>query len=139
MIRFLYRALIWLHPRAFRERFGDQMLCVFDEAADSGTAPFFSDALVSLARQWLIRSGAWRVATGAGLTAGLIVSFAHAENNGLKLAAARGAAEARRVSPLDKAVFNREAAQAVAMLARFREEDAKERQRAKRANGPRSE
>jgi hypothetical protein len=137
MTRLLYRVLIWLHPRAFRERFGEQMLCVFDEGAQSGTAPFISDGLVSLARQWLVRSGAWRFAIGAGLTALIIVGFAHGGNNGLMLAAARDAAREKPVRPLNKAVFNREAAQAIAMLARFREEDAKKTQRSRSEKSPR--
>jgi hypothetical protein len=36
------------------------MLWIFDEAAGTlGSAPLLADAAVSLARQWLVRSGAW--------------------------------------------------------------------------------
>jgi hypothetical protein len=60
MTRILYRSLLRLHPNAFRRRFGAEMLCIFDEVAAGGeTAALLADALVSLGRQWLFRSGAW--------------------------------------------------------------------------------
>jgi hypothetical protein len=60
MMRQLYRYLLWLHPAAFRRQFEQEMLCIFDQAADTwGAASLFSDATVSLARQWLLRSGLW--------------------------------------------------------------------------------
>ncbi len=122
MSRFFYRSLIWLHPRAFRERFGDEMLCVFDEVAHTSTALFFADGFLSLARQWLLRSGLWRLAVGATATALLLVGYAHSEANWQrKQMIAQELAEAKRVPPLDHAEFNREAAQAVAILARYRE------------------
>lgn len=68
MMRFLYRLLLYLHPPAFRREFAEEMLWIFDETA--GGAPqalLFSDALVSLTRQWLLRSGAWKLlVAGAG-------------------------------------------------------------------------
>lgn len=58
--RSLYRCLIRLHPPAFRERFADEMLCVFDEAtATHGNAALFADALLSLFRQWVVRPESW--------------------------------------------------------------------------------
>jgi hypothetical protein len=77
MTRRLYHCLVWLHPAAFRLRFEEEMLWVFDEAADAwGTASLCSDACVSLARQWLLRSGLWRwaVASIAGIIP-LILAF----------------------------------------------------------------
>lgn len=77
MIRKLYRCLVWLHPVAFRMRFEDEMLYIFDEARDAwGMASLFSDASVSLVRQWLLRSGLWRwvVAAIAGIIP-LIIAF----------------------------------------------------------------
>jgi hypothetical protein len=66
MNRCLYRGLVWLHPPAFRKQFAVEMLWIFDEAAETeGVGPFFADGLVSLARQWLIREGAWKVAVAA--------------------------------------------------------------------------
>ncbi len=56
MLRSLYIQLLRLHPSAFRTRYGDEMLSIYDEAARSGRPwPLFSDACVSLGRQWLLR------------------------------------------------------------------------------------
>ena len=68
MIRLLYRLLLCLHPPAFRREFAGEMLWIFDETAGAaGRALLFSDALLSLARQWMLRSGAWKLlAAGAG-------------------------------------------------------------------------
>jgi hypothetical protein len=77
MVRGLYRGLIWLHPAAFRLRFEEEMLWIFDEAANAwGTASLFSDASVSLVRQWLLRSGLWRwVVAGIAGIIPLILAF----------------------------------------------------------------
>lgn len=126
MTRFFYRFLIWMHPRAFRERFGDEMLCAFDEASDASAAPFLIDGIASVARQWMFRSGLWRFSIGAAATALVIVGYAHSEANWQrKQLNAQELLEARNVHPLDKAEFNREAAQAVAMLAHYRAADKK--------------
>jgi hypothetical protein len=77
MIRGLYRCLIRSHPAGFRLRFEEEMLWIFDEAASAwGAASLFSDAVVSLVRQWLLRSGLWRwvVASIAGIVL-LILAF----------------------------------------------------------------
>ncbi len=125
MTRFLYQCLIRLHPREFRERFGDEMLCIFDEAFPHGGSLFVADGFASLARQWLFHSGLWRLAVGAGLSALLILSYAHAEASGQRAAESRYEAQQKPAPPLDQAEFNREAAGAVAMLARFRVSTAK--------------
>ncbi|HLK64126.1 MAG TPA: hypothetical protein VKU19_11840 [Bryobacteraceae bacterium] len=63
-----YRWLVRLHPPAFRDRFGAEMLCVYTEA-DCGERPrLLADAALSLARQWLVRSRYWIVG-GAVLAA----------------------------------------------------------------------
>ncbi|HKQ86519.1 MAG TPA: hypothetical protein VJS43_07065 [Candidatus Acidoferrales bacterium] len=125
MSRFIYCCLIRLHPREFRERFGDEMLCVFDEAQHAGEATFLADGVGSLARQWVLRSGLWRWAIGAGFTALLIGSIVHWEAKGVKAAEIQFASQQRHPTPLNQAEFNREAADAVAMLARFRASDKK--------------
>lgn len=53
MLRSLYIQLLRLHPAAFRRRYGDEMLAIFDEAGQP--APLLADAALSLARQWLLR------------------------------------------------------------------------------------
>jgi hypothetical protein len=56
MGRFLYVCLIGLHPRHFRERFGDEMIAIFDDAAGNRErGALLTDALISLFRQWLLR------------------------------------------------------------------------------------
>jgi hypothetical protein len=77
MMKRLYHGLLWLHPAAFRRQFGEEMLWIFDEAASAwGAASLFSDAGVSLVRQWVLRSGLliWVVAGIAGFIP-LIVAF----------------------------------------------------------------
>lgn len=60
-----YHLLVRLHPHAFRERFGAEILCIFDEAGAAGRPGLFADCLLSLARQWLLRSGYWKLAVAA--------------------------------------------------------------------------
>ena len=63
MIRFLYRVLIRLHPAAFRREYSGGMLWIFEESvATEGATRLLADAIGSLARQWLVRSGAWKAA-----------------------------------------------------------------------------
>ena len=68
MIRMLYRVLLWLHPPAFRRQFADEMLWICEETRGAAAVwMLFADALVSLARQWVLRAGVWKlVAAGAG-------------------------------------------------------------------------
>jgi hypothetical protein len=64
MIRLLHQWLLRLHPPAFRRRFSLEMLCIFDHATASKSSCAWAllfDAFVSLMRQWLLRSGSWRV------------------------------------------------------------------------------
>jgi hypothetical protein len=74
--RSFYRCLLLLHPPAFRQRFADEMLWIFDESANTAAPRLLADGLVSLCRQWVVRLGLWRpLAAGAGglltLVAGL--------------------------------------------------------------------
>ncbi len=55
-MRNFYRWILAAHPRAFRERFESEMLCVFDEAlAAEGTFRLMMDGLFSLLRQRMFR------------------------------------------------------------------------------------
>jgi hypothetical protein len=63
MTRYLYRTLILLHPREFRDCFADEMLWIYDE---TNLLPFsgvslVADAAASLARQWVIGQAAWKI------------------------------------------------------------------------------
>lgn len=60
-MRFVYVLLISLHPPSFRRRFSQEMFWIFEEAANSwGASSLFCDAILSLLRQWLLRSGLWK-------------------------------------------------------------------------------
>jgi hypothetical protein len=63
MMRTLYKYLVRMHPPAFRRQFAAEMLCIFDEAAESSGVQWLCfDCLVSLVRQWVLRSGSWKPA-----------------------------------------------------------------------------
>jgi len=65
MTRTLYRWLVRLHPPAFRLRFEEELLWIFDESSNaSGATPLVYDAAISLLRQWVLRSGMWKWALG---------------------------------------------------------------------------
>jgi hypothetical protein len=76
-MRSVYQFLLWLHPAEFRGRFGDEMLCIFDEAgAGWRAASFIADACLSLARQWFLRPAIWKwIGASIGATVPLIFSF----------------------------------------------------------------
>jgi hypothetical protein len=60
MLRHLYRCVLHLHPPAFRQRFGDEMLLIFDQQQRAlGALRLLVDALVSLGRQWILRPEFW--------------------------------------------------------------------------------
>lgn len=65
MTRTLYRCLVSLHPPAFRLRFEEELLWIFDESSEaSDGAPLVYDAALSLLRQWIMRSGMWKWVLG---------------------------------------------------------------------------
>lgn len=56
MLRSIYIWLLRMHPAAFRQRFGDGMLEIFDTATGLGsTLHLTADGFVSLMRQWAFR------------------------------------------------------------------------------------
>ena len=68
MLRSLYRWLLYLHPPAFRQRFAEEMLWIFDEAAAThGALGLFADGLVSLLRQWIVRPESWHAPLAAAI------------------------------------------------------------------------
>jgi hypothetical protein len=84
MTRRLYYYLVWIHPAAFRREFGPEMLWIYDQAApEAGGTALCLDALLSLGRQWLLRSGLWKVVVA--LVGGLLqVGFASAVMAGIR-------------------------------------------------------
>jgi len=56
MTRRLYRWLVLLHPPAFRRRFGPELLCIFDDAPPGEAWAMVGDGMISLFRQWILRS-----------------------------------------------------------------------------------
>jgi len=66
MLASLYRRVIDLHPPAFREKFGDEMSSIFQQTKGTpAEIGLLVDAVVSLARQWGLRSEFWRAADPA--------------------------------------------------------------------------
>src|SRR5258708_10321108 len=66
MLRALYRGLLHLHPAAFRKRFAEEMLWIFDEAAAThGILGLFTDGLVSMLRQRIVRPESWHAPLAA--------------------------------------------------------------------------
>ena len=62
MTRTFYQSLLWLHPARFRERYAVEMTWIFDETTSAKERAFlFYDGLISLARQWVVRSGMWKI------------------------------------------------------------------------------
>jgi hypothetical protein len=61
-MRRFYQCLLRLHPPSFQREFGAEMLWIFGESAPGQEVWLITDALISLARQWILRSGAWKVA-----------------------------------------------------------------------------
>lgn len=60
MFRRLYIYVLRLHPRAFRRRFSDEMLSIFDHSTEStGSFRLILDGIASLARQWTLRHEFW--------------------------------------------------------------------------------
>jgi len=76
-MRYLYASLIRLHPPAFRQQFAQEMLWIFEEAEDAwGAGSLFRDAILSLLRQWLIRSDLWKwVVAGLAGVVPLVIAF----------------------------------------------------------------
>ncbi len=89
MVRTLYTCLLLMHPPAFRRRFTSEMLCIFDEGLPStGALTLLFDGFASLARQWVLRSGSWKLTVavlGACLqiTAGGLIWVALGHHGGL--------------------------------------------------------
>jgi hypothetical protein len=53
----LYKLLIRLHPKAFRDRFGSEMLFTFEEARQTeGPTRLITDGVLSVLRQWIVSS-----------------------------------------------------------------------------------
>ena len=73
-MRTLFRLLLWLHPAEFRERFGDEILCIFDEASGSWSSVFLiGDTFLSLLRRWPRQPQPWQWA--AAMLGGFISLF----------------------------------------------------------------
>lgn len=76
MIRWLYIVLLRLHPRRFRQRFGDEMLWIFDESTGyRGVAALFADGVRSLFRQWMLRPEPARQTSAAHASDGVPVFY----------------------------------------------------------------
>jgi len=60
MLRSIYTGLVWSHPPAFRRRFGEELLCIFDETwRERCHESVFADVVTAVVRQWVFRSDLW--------------------------------------------------------------------------------
>ncbi|HEX2664446.1 MAG TPA: hypothetical protein VHM93_16550 [Candidatus Acidoferrum sp.] len=89
MKRTFYKCLLWLHPAAFRDRFAEEMLWIFDESGGQGPGPF-TDVLISLLRQWTFDSGVWKIAFGALASCLLLTGWWHFQEAALASTLRRG-------------------------------------------------
>ncbi len=81
MLRVLYGLILRAHPEYFRQRFGEEMQSIFDEAeSDRVALGLLADAVVSLARQWTLRPHFWTEPQLAGAGQGAPL-FSSLENN----------------------------------------------------------
>lgn len=90
MKRWLYRTLIWLHPPSFRERFGAELLSIYDEAVGEGALPLFYDSLISLVRQWTLHSALWKLLAGAFISGSLVLACGYSMTWSFERALRRG-------------------------------------------------
>jgi C-terminal processing protease CtpA/Prc len=66
MLRRIYRCVLRLHPPAFRSRFGDEILSIFDQATGRFSGfRLLMDNMLSLVRQWTLRPEFWRESVSA--------------------------------------------------------------------------
>jgi hypothetical protein len=70
MLRFFYRWLLRFHPARFRERFGEEMLSIFDHIqARPAAAKLVAEAFISLVRQRTMRSEYWKEKAAVSVSA----------------------------------------------------------------------
>jgi hypothetical protein len=70
MLRSIYSHLLRLHPEHFRQRFGDEMMSIFDQAAeDQQRRRLVLDGFISLLRQWSLRPEYWHETVATARTA----------------------------------------------------------------------
>jgi hypothetical protein len=79
------------------------MLWIFDEAEEQEEPQLFTDAFISLLRQWVLRSDIWKMASGAVVSSLLLFGWWHSQESSLDQALRRGnpgqLREARRQRP----------------------------------------
>jgi enterochelin esterase-like enzyme len=86
----LYQWLLRLHPPQFRERFAEEMVWIFEEEVGQSALELFTDGIISLLRQWILRSGAWKLMAGAVASSLLIFGWWHSQASSLDQAFRRG-------------------------------------------------
>jgi hypothetical protein len=93
MIRAVYRSLICMHPSEFREHFAEEMLWIFDECSQGQHLGLLTDGFASLIRQWVLRSGLWKL--GAASMISILLTFSCVYSLQASLAGAFRRGEAR--------------------------------------------
>lgn len=126
--RLIYRILIRLHPRNFRELHGDELLCIFDESAPDELGCLLVDGMLSFARQWVIHSSWWKFLAGAAVSTVLVLACGYSISQSFNWSLVWGAQRHADLLVLypspdpsfNAAEFESEAQQAVRMLAQYR-------------------
>ncbi len=133
-----------MHPSNFREQHGDEMLCIFDESPPVEIRRLLADASLSFARQWVFHSACWKYAAGAAISCLLVLACGYSTSQAFRwnsLWRAPRHADLLGLYPAPDPGFNefefeREAQQAVEMLASYiREEGNRRHDRANRPVG----
>src|SRR5579872_1509931 len=76
MLRAVYVCIVRAHPPAFRRRFADEMLSIFDQETGRLSAmKLVDDGTLSLLRQWTIRRQHWHEPQSAAVAAAGLLSF----------------------------------------------------------------
>src|SRR5438445_10491329 len=94
LYRLAYRCVVRMHPRIFREQFGEEMMWIFEEATEThGALRLLGDGVISVVRQWVLRPRPSRVVVAEAASAALhearLFAWAHIGSSPLRLPAGR--------------------------------------------------
>src|SRR5438445_4583453 len=94
LYRLAYRCVVRMHPRIFREQFGEEMTWIFEEATEThGALRLLGDGVISVVRQRIFRPRPSRVVVAEAASAALhearLFAWAHIGSSPSRLPAGR--------------------------------------------------